>query len=480
MAVIIDKVTIKAIVLYKYLLVSLLFISLTVTAAPKYVDISLAKHVLGRVAFSVSVDELPKYTQQPYNQFIQGLLSQSNTNPITPPPSWTKDALLRVNKSMSQEQKKTVRKKLREQSGELKTWWYREMIQTANPVNEWMTLFWHNHFTSSLQKVKSPLLLYKQNELLRQHAMGNFAVLLQAIAKDPAMLVYLDNRSNRKKKPNENFARELLELFTLGEGHYTESDIKAAAKAFTGWGISKNAEFVFKKKQHDNSVKTFMGRSGNLDGDDIINVLLSDPQTALFLTEKLWRALVSDDINSAATKKESHRLANVLRQASYEIKPWLLAMLNSAGFLDEKNRGSLIKSPVDFLVGFFKQFSLPLNDANILPKASKQIGQDIFDPPNVKGWPGGKNWITSNTLLLRQQYLNRGLRAMEKSSEKMRSKNINMMNAADQDIKKISYDDLQALLLPILESNNREIIATQQDWLRATRKIVLQPAYQLK
>jgi uncharacterized protein (DUF1800 family) len=188
---------------------------------------------------------------------------------------------------LSEEERKLALRAQAENGAELRSWWLTEMLTTRSPLTEKMVLFWHNHFVSSLQKVRSPVLMYRQNLLLRKHALGYFGDMLHEVSKDPAMVVYLDNASNRKAQPNENFAREVMELFTLGEGNYVEHDIKEAARAFTGWSIDLDTgQFLSRPLIHDDGVKTVLGRSGNFDGDAVLDILLAQPQTAEFIVRK--------------------------------------------------------------------------------------------------------------------------------------------------------------------------------------------------
>jgi uncharacterized protein (DUF1800 family) len=278
------------------------------------------------------------------------------------------------------------------------------MLETDQPLVERMTLFWHNHFTSSVAKVRYPPALYRQNLLFRREAFGNFGRLLKAIARDPAMLVYLDGAGSVAHQPNENFARELLELFTLGEGHYGEADIKNAARAFTGWSMDRETgAFVERRQDHDGGEKTFLGQTGAFGGDDIVAILLRQPRTAELVCEKLWREFVSLTPDPA----EIARLAAILRNGGYEMKPVLRAMFLSPAFRDPANRGTLIKSPVDLVVGSVHLLGLPVPEKTQLVRMMQGLGQLPFDPPNVKGWRGGESWITTYTLLLRQQFLRR-------------------------------------------------------------------------
>jgi len=284
------------------------------------------------------------------------------------------------------------------------------MLATRGPLGEKMTLFWHNHFVSSLQKVRSPQLLYRQNALLRSHALGNFGGLLHAVARDPAMLVYLDNAISRKGQPNENFARELMELFTLGEGTYSEQDVKEAARAFTGWSVDPDSgDFMFRQPAHDDGVKTILGRSGSFDGRAVLDILLAQPQTAEFVTGKLWREFVSP----VPDPVEVRRIASAFRASGYDIRVALNALLVSDAFYAPQNRAALIKSPVELVVGTLRQFDF--TTAGVMPfvVTTNQLGQRLFAPPNVKGWPGGEAWINSTTFLARKAFLEHLFRVEE-------------------------------------------------------------------
>ncbi len=290
---------------------------------------------------------------------------------------------------------------------ELRAWWIEEMRVTPSPLTERMTLFWHNHFVSSAQKVRYARLMYAQNATLRANALGNFGTLLHAASKDPAMLVYLDGAQSRKQQPNENFAREGMELFTLGEGHYTEQDIKEAARAFTGWSVDRDTgAYRYRPALHDNGVKAVFGRSGNLDGDAVLDLILERPETARFIVAKLWREFISPEPDP----REVERIAQVLREHDYDLQPALRALFLSPAFWAEDNRGTLVKSPVELVVGTLRQLEVEPSASLPFAVAVAGMGQTLFAPPNVKGWPGGEVWINSTTLLARKQFLDRALR----------------------------------------------------------------------
>ena len=320
----------------------------------------------------------------------------------TPAPDWVNDPLPMpaAVKQMSAEEKKDYLRTLVRQGLDLQSWWMQEMLTTPAPLTERMTLFWHGHFTSSFKGVRAAQLLYRQNVLLRENALGNYRDLLHAVARDPAMLLYLNNQQNRKNEPNENFARELLELFTLGEGHYTERDIKEAARAFTGWKmLPPEGRFVEAPRQHDEGTKTFLGHTGNYDGDDIIELILQQPRAAEFIVDELWREFISPQPDRAAVQ----RLAAGFRK-NWEIAPLMKALLREPAFLSARNDALLVKSPVEFVVGTVRALNLPVSPLTAA-LAADQMGQSLFNPPNVKGWPDGDAWITSEWLLARRQFV---------------------------------------------------------------------------
>jgi len=382
-----------------------------------------ARHLLARAGFTPTERELREFSTLSRAAAVDRLLAAPVTTARTPPPDWVNEfeppRKLRARlKEASEAERKQYVRELIGKSLELRAWWLREMLDTPSPLSERMTLFWHNHFVSSQQKVKSPVLMYRQNRLLRQHALGNFGELLHAVAHDPAMVVYLDNVSNKKGSPNENFAREVMELFTLGEGHYTEQDIKEAARAFTGWSLDRNTgEYRFYRILHDRGEKTVLGRTGRFDGDEVLDILLEQPATAGFVVRKLWREFVSPDPDPA----EVARLAGIFRNSRYDIKTVLRALFTSPAFYAPQYRAVLIKSPVEFIVGTLRLFDIRPADLRPLALATRNLGQDLFAPPNVKGWPGGESWINSSTLLARRQLLARLFRAEEMPVETART-----------------------------------------------------------
>ena len=372
------------------------------------------RHLVSRTALGQqwgSVKALQGKTRQ---EAINILLASAA--PKTPPaPKLTPWANVERMNMQGGQGKKRARKMMMREGNRLKRWWMLHLLQTDTPVNEHMTLFWHNHFTSSLEKVEQPSLMHQQNKLLRDNAMGNYRSLLHKIARDPAMLIYLDGSENVKGHPNENFARELLELFTLGRGHYTENDIKAAAIAFTGWGVDrKRGIFVYDAKKHDNRKVTFMGQTGAFSGDEIIDIILSKPRTAENIAEKFWKEFISD---APADYRYIKNWGAAFRKSNYNIKTLFSEVLNSNAFWNPKYRGTLTKSPVDLLIGTLRALPFPKLPDSELVHISQLLGQDLFDPPTVKGWAGGNTWIDTQTLLVRTSLLNKLTRHSQASAK---------------------------------------------------------------
>jgi uncharacterized protein (DUF1800 family) len=373
-----------------------------------------ARHLLARTGFGPVDSEIRTYAALSRGEAVARLLRESRTAASTPPPAFASDTvpLRRPGPDASDDERRAFLQEQVRHGLELRAWWIEEMLVTPSPLTERMTLFWHNHFVSSQQKVRVARLMYAQNALLRAHALGSFGTLLHVAAKDPAMLVYLDSAQNRKGQPNENFAREVMELFTLGEGHYGETDVKEAARSFTGWSLNRETgDYLFRPGAHDFGSKTVLGKTGNFDGDAVLDILLAQPATAEYLTAKLWREFVSADPDA----REVRRIAQSFRSSNYEIRVALRELLLCDAFWARGNRGTLVKSPVEFVVGTLRQ--LEIAPAAGLPFAvlAAGMGQNLFSPPNVKGWPGGNAWIDANTLLARKQFIDRLARADEGS-----------------------------------------------------------------
>lgn len=295
---------------------------------------------------------------------------------------------------LTKEQQKQIRDQSRDDLKNLNIRWLEEMINSEAQLREKMSLFWHGHFATRV--INS----YFQQELLqiiRENALGNFKDLLREVSKSPSMLSFLNNQQNRKKKPNENFAREVMELFTMGRGNYTENDIKEAARAFTGWGFNIKGEFEFRQQQHDDDAKTVLGKTGNFNGDDVLDILLEQKQTARFITKKIYRYFVNDKVDDAKVEW----LSNRFYQNGYDIKKLMEDIFTSDWFYEEKNIGTKIKSPIELIAGIRRFLPMEMENDQAQLLFQKTLGQILFYPPNVAGWPGGKNWIDSSSLMLR-------------------------------------------------------------------------------
>lgn len=291
----------------------------------------------------------------------------------------------------------------RQQIGSIQEWWLQRILSTPRPLEEKMTLFWHGHFATNYRGTEDSYHMFLQNQLFRRHALGNFADLCFGIIRDPAMLRFLNNDRNRRQAPNENFARELMELFTLGEGNiYTERDIKEAARALTGYTFDDD-EFVFRREWHDTASKRFMGQMGVFDGDDIVRIILSKAVVAQFICMKLYRYFVNDAVTlSREAQAVIREMAAELTRSKGELRPVLKAVFRSQHFYETRHLGGMIKSPVQVLAEAVRTLGLPVTNVRPLVAALAAMGQNLFFPPSVKGWEIGRSWINTSTLFARQ------------------------------------------------------------------------------
>ncbi|RVU85420.1 DUF1800 domain-containing protein [Leucothrix sargassi] len=424
-------------------------------------NFSDARHLVARTALGQEWQIVENLNGRTRADAVNVLLKQEDNTP-PPLPAMTPWANIMRMSEHSDEGKRDGRLQMGKESGLLKKWWLSHLLTTKAPVQERMTLFWHNHFTSSFSKVQQPQIMHQQNQLLRDNALGNFAVMLRKIARDPAMLVYLDGSLNRKGKPNENFARELLELFTLGRGHYTEKDIKAAASAFTGWSADRDkGVFVYNAKENEGKQVRFLNKWVKT-GDDVLNVLLKEHRTAEFIAEKFWHEFVS---HNAAPPATIRRWGNVFRASNYQISTLLKEVLNSNEFWDNKYRAGLVKSPVDLIIGTLRSLPYPRPNADEIIRVSQLLGQDLLDPPNVKGWAGGKEWIDTQTLLVRTSLLTKLTRHTKASPH------------VEKKLPKTEGSKVVEWLLarqPVLD------LPTTPGKLRLVKALVTDPTYQLK
>jgi uncharacterized protein (DUF1800 family) len=366
-----------------------------------------AAHLLNRAGFGGSPAEIGKFVALGLDGAVSRLLDYDKIPDETADPDWAKpdpsrvDFLKEVRAADPQKKRELQQgeqRKQRERLIELKHWWLARMAAGPRPLQEKMTLFWHGHFATSMDKVRDAYLMWKQNDLFRRMATGNWLEMLVAVARDPAMLIWLDQGQSRRQHPNENFAREVMELFTLGEGHYTEKDVTEAARALTGWSYDfRNQEFIERPFFHDNGDKTFLGRAGDLDGRDVLEEIVEQPQAARFITAKLWTFFAGEPPSDAVTDA----LANTFRSSGNEFKPVLREMFSSAEFYSDRIVRNEVKSPVQWLVQSVRELERPLPGPMICFGLTRGLGQDLFAPPNVKGWDGGLSWITTSSLLMR-------------------------------------------------------------------------------
>lgn len=376
------------------------------------VDADDARHLLIRTGFAPRADEVAPYVGLTRADAVARVLGSARVEPLTPMPDWIAQPLPNraQRRAWTPDEQRAAQRERAQHYDALRAWWLREMLVTPSPVTERMTLFWHDHFACGQDKVGEPQLMAAQNATLRRDALGSFASMLHAVAKDPAMLLYLDGASNRKGRPNENFAREVMELFTLGEGQYTQRDVSEAARAYTGWSLDPDTSaFVWRADLHDDGEKTVLGRAGPFDGDQVLDILLAQPQTAHYVCTKLWREFVSPQPDDAQLDAVAARF----RASGYDIKTALGALLLTPAFWDEANRGVLVSSPVEFIVGTMRRFDVAYGDTLPFAQRSAALGENLFYPPNVKGWPGGATWINSSTLLARKQFVDALFRATE-------------------------------------------------------------------
>lgn len=357
------------------------------------------QHLLWRAGFGPMIEMATQLTDMNTRKLYQ-LIQQNSLQKPQPIKTATPiniDGEQIINyKNLTKEQRQQIRRQSQIDIKNLNLTWFDQMINSERQLSEKMSLFWHGHFACRSSNI------YAQQQLLntiREHALGDFGMLLRQVSKTPAMLAFLNNQQNKKKHPNENFAREVMELFTLGRGNYNEEDVKEGARAFTGWGFNANYEFVFRKAFHDGGEKNFLGKQGNFDGDDIIDIILSQKQCAKFITSKIYRFVVNETID----ENRCNQLADHFYQNNYNIQSLLDEIFTSEWFYDEKNIGNKIKSPIELLVGIQRLLPMNLKKPAAWLLFQQTLGQFLFYPPNVAGWPGGTNWIDSSSLVLRMK-----------------------------------------------------------------------------
>ena len=361
------------------------------------------QHLLWRAGFGPMAEDLHQLATASQKSYFHALSKASRKKPeyLDLADNYIKGLMMGIDeigrtqrKELSDEEKKKVRQASRESIKSLNLAWLNEMINSDAQLREKMSLFWHGHFAS-----RNLNILYQQQLLdaIRRNALGNFGDMLKEVSKSAAMINFLNNNQNRKDHPNENFAREVMELFTMGRGNYTEHDVKEAARAFTGWGANVKGEFTFRKFVHDDGQKQFLGKSGNFDGDDILNILLEQKATATYITRKIYRYFVNEQVDEEKVKW----LASRFYQSSYDIQSLMEDIFTSDWFYNEQNIGAKIKSPIELMVGIRRIIPMQLQNEDVQLLVQRLLGQILFYPPNVAGWPGGKNWIDSSSLMFR-------------------------------------------------------------------------------
>lgn len=363
-----------------------------------------AAHLLRRAGFGGTPEEVQRLVEAGVQAAVDQLVDFDKLSfPFPPPPidpMVTEPPDRAELRSLSPQEREKYQEERRRAERraleETRLWWIDRMLRSPRPLEEKMTLFWHGHFTSGAREVRSAVLMKEQNEFLRRHCLDSFRELVLGISRNRAMLAYLDGNRNVKAAPNENYARELLELFTLGVDNYSEADIKAAARAFTGWTFDENG-FVFRRRNHDYGTKTFLGKSGDFDGTDIIDIILQQPECPKHLARKLLTFFVRPDPDKALIDA----LAREIRKQDYDMKAVMRTLLRSEAFYSSASRGALIKSPVEVVVTTARQLGASVANLPAAERAMAAMGQELFQPPNVKGWPGGEAWINTATLFTR-------------------------------------------------------------------------------
>ena len=382
-------------------------------------DDRLAAHLLRRAGFSGTPGEVARLAAMSPHDAAESLIHFPDTSALAPAPevmAYPSSPRFAFKGLDEMQKREAARARRQEAVGDiiaLQEWWLGRMLTTPAPLQEKMTFVLHGHFTTAaVQKGVWPNLVLAQNQLFRQYALGNLHDLTVAVSKDPAMLLYLDNAENNKSHPNENYSRELMELFTLGLGNYTEEDVRQSARAFTGWTIDRQTgEFTFNPRTHDDGVKTFLSRTGNFDGTDIVDIIYQQRAAETFWATTLLNAFVYNDPEPELVNE----FANVIARNRFELAPTMSTLLRSNVFYSQRAYRALVKSPVEFVVGAHKQLGLDRIVAGT-PAALRSMGQVLYYPPNVAGWPGGANWLTSQMLIARENFVTRLVNGRDMSS----------------------------------------------------------------
>lgn len=362
------------------------------------------QHLMWRAGFGPAADQLEQLQKISPNQLYKALQKASAKKPkyLDATDDYLKGLVQGIQdegmrkKKLDPQEKRNIQQQTSQAIKSLNLLWLENMVDSDQQLREKMAFFWHGHFASRNLNV-----FFQQQmlDVIRQNALGSFRDLLHEVSKSAAMLNFLNANQNKKDHPNENFAREVMELFTMGRGNYTETDVKEGARAFTGWGANIKGEFVFRKFTHDDGNKTFLGKTGNFDGDDVLDILLDHKQTANFITQKIYRFFVNENVD----KDKVQWLADRFYKSDYDIAKLMEDIFTSDWFYDEKNIGMRIKSPIELMAGIRRILPMKLENEESQLLVQRVLGQVLFYPPNVAGWPGGKNWIDSSTLMMRMR-----------------------------------------------------------------------------
>ncbi|WP_415326360.1 DUF1800 domain-containing protein [Chryseobacterium sp. MMS23-Vi53] len=355
------------------------------------------KHLLWRAGFGAGINQFEDLHKKDIKSLINDLFKEETflyINYDTPDIAEAGDYMM--NDKAPAEKKKEMQRINREQNEELNLNFLDKMVNSKEQMREKMAFFWHGHFAS---RVVNPRFNRQILNVIRKNALGNFKDLLFEVSQAPAMLNFLNNQQNKKDHPNENFAREVMELFTMGRGNYTEKDIREGARAFTGWGYDKEGNFLERPKQHDEGTKSFLGKTGNFTGTDALNIILEQKATSKFITTKIYKFFVNENVDEAIVNK----LSESFYQSNYDIKKLMKDIFSSSWFYDKKNIGNRIKSPIELMAGMMRTLPMNIQNPENLIVYQKLLGQMLLYPPNVAGWPNGKSWIDSSTLMLRLQ-----------------------------------------------------------------------------
>lgn len=373
----------------------------------KKMTVADARHLLERTGIGAHYLEIEKFTQQTRAEAIRNILSNFDDFPQTPLPKFIYDDLppYWIRWDFDEPGRQAFRVARDKEMSQFRDWWVQEMITTTKPQNERLMLFWTNHFPVEYSAIsEQSISIARQHLMFRAFGFGNYKLLVKQIIKDPAMLNYLDGENSKKGAPNENLGRELMELFVLGEGAYDEKTVKEASRSLTGYRYNRLRDFEFELNDwaHDKKRKTLFGQKGNFDGDDLVDILFQQPEAATFLTKKFWKYYISEAYED---RNEIERIALEFKKSNFEIPILLSEILASESFWLSKHRGTIIKSPVDLVIGSIRSTGFLPSDWQNISGVLARLGQNLFEPPNVAGWSGGASWITPAALLNRSRFL---------------------------------------------------------------------------